>query len=168
MTWAARFRAREQIVGSLWVLPLIGGVLGAVLGSLTLVLDQHVSVSFLRYSPSTASTLLTTIVGAMATVTGFVVTVTVLVVQMATGTFSARYMRLCLTAGTRVLGYAIYWRIDHPPNLIRRHPTLRRIVRLDSQLPVVASHVRLGLAMDAHKGAVAPPARASCGAWRGR
>jgi hypothetical protein len=34
------------------------------------------------------------IVGAMAALTGFVVTVTVLVVQMATGTLSARYMRL--------------------------------------------------------------------------
>jgi uncharacterized membrane protein len=44
--------------------------------------------------PSTASTVLSTIVGAMAALTGFVVTVTVLVVQMATGTFSPRYMRL--------------------------------------------------------------------------
>jgi len=32
--------------------------------------------------------------GAVAALTGFVVTVTVLVVQMASGTFSPRYMRL--------------------------------------------------------------------------
>ena len=38
--------------------------------------------------------MLAAIVGAMAALTGFVVTVTTLVVQMATGTFSARYMRL--------------------------------------------------------------------------
>ena len=38
--------------------------------------------------------MLASIVGATAALTGFVVTVTVLVVQMATGTFSARYMRL--------------------------------------------------------------------------
>ena len=38
--------------------------------------------------------MLTTVVGATVGLTGFVVTVSVLVVQMATGTFSARYMRL--------------------------------------------------------------------------
>ena len=50
--------------------------------------------SSLQYSASTASTFLSAIVGATAALTGFVVTVSVLVVQMATGTFSARYMRL--------------------------------------------------------------------------
>jgi Predicted membrane protein (DUF2254) len=44
--------------------------------------------------PSTATTLLAAIVGAMAALTGFVLTVSVLVVQMASSTFSARYMRL--------------------------------------------------------------------------
>ena len=38
--------------------------------------------------------MLTTIVGATVGLTGFVVTVTVLAIQMATGTFSARYMRI--------------------------------------------------------------------------
>jgi len=38
--------------------------------------------------------VLTTIVGATVGLTGFVVTVTVLAIQMATGTFSARYMRI--------------------------------------------------------------------------
>jgi uncharacterized membrane protein len=47
-----------------------------------------------QYAPSTASTVLTTIVGATVGLTGFVVTVTVLAIQMATGTFSARVMRI--------------------------------------------------------------------------
>ncbi len=47
-----------------------------------------------RYSASTATTVLSAIIGAMAALTGLVVTVTELVVQMATGMFSARYMRL--------------------------------------------------------------------------
>ena len=46
------------------------------------------------YSTDTALTVLTTVVAASVGLTGFVVTVTVLVVQMATGTFSPRYMRL--------------------------------------------------------------------------
>jgi uncharacterized membrane protein len=47
-----------------------------------------------QYTPGTASTILTTIVGATVALAGFVVTMTVLAIQMATGTFSARYMRI--------------------------------------------------------------------------
>ena len=77
------------------MLPLAGGLLGLLLGSAAILADRSVHLpSYWTYSPSTASTVLSTIVGAMAALTGFVVTVTVLAVQMATGTFSARYMRL--------------------------------------------------------------------------
>ncbi|MFZ0091584.1 MAG: DUF2254 family protein [Solirubrobacteraceae bacterium] len=95
MSWATRFRIRQYLAGSLWVMPLIGGVLGALLGSADVLVDRtiHLPAEF-TYSAATASTVLSAIVGAVAALTGFVVTVTVLVVQMATGTFSARYMRL--------------------------------------------------------------------------
>jgi uncharacterized membrane protein len=66
----------------------------------------------------------------MAALTGFVVTVTVLVVQMATGTFSARYMRLwyrdpmlksllALLVGTLAFSFALLRRVDNDfvPNL---------------------------------------------------
>jgi len=62
---------------------------------IVVTIDSHVRVPpQWAYSPSTASTVLSAVAGAVAALTGFVVTVTVLVVQMATGTFSARYMRL--------------------------------------------------------------------------
>jgi uncharacterized membrane protein len=124
VTWAARFRLREHVRGSLWVLPLLGGVLGALLGTLALVVDRNANVpTYWQYSPSTASTVLAAIVGAMAALTGFVVTVTVLVVQMATGTFSARYMRLwyrdrvlkvllALLIGTLTFSFALLRRIE--------------------------------------------------------
>jgi len=77
------------------VVPLLGAILGALLGSLGSFFEGHIGVSaYWQYSPSTASTVLSSIVGSTAALIGFVVTVTVLVVQMATGTFSARYMRL--------------------------------------------------------------------------
>jgi uncharacterized membrane protein len=95
MSWATSFRIRQYLRGSLWVLPLLGGVLGAVLGGADTLVDKGVHLPpGLQYSSSTASAVLSTLVGATAALTGFVVTVTVLVVQMATGTFSARYMRL--------------------------------------------------------------------------
>ncbi len=70
---------------------MLGGVLGVVVS----FADENMGAPLLRqYSPATASTVLSSIIGATAALTGFVVTVTVLVVQMATGTFSARIMRL--------------------------------------------------------------------------
>ena len=131
MSWARRFRIRQYLRGSLWVLPLAGGVLGVLAGSGVLLLDKSLSLpEALTYSSSTASTLLTTIVGATAALTGFVVTVTVLVVQMATGTFSARYMRiwyrdrmlkavLALLVGTLAFSFMLLRRVEanFVPNL---------------------------------------------------
>jgi uncharacterized membrane protein len=93
--WGLVFRLRQYLRESLWVVPLVGAAVGVVLGALAVVLDQHISLpAYWQYAPSTASTVLSAIVGSTAALIGFVVTVTVLVVQMATGTFSARYMRL--------------------------------------------------------------------------
>ena len=95
MTWAGRFRLRQSLAESLWVIPLLGAVLGGFLGIGVSFADEQIgSLSLWQYTPSTASTFLSAIVGATAALTGFVVTVTVLVIQMATGTFSARIMRL--------------------------------------------------------------------------
>ena len=95
MTWARRFHVRQSLAESLWVIPLLGAVLGGLLGILVSFADEQIgTLAVWQYSPSTASTFLSAIVGATAALTGFVVTVTVLVIQMATGTFSARIMRL--------------------------------------------------------------------------
>jgi uncharacterized membrane protein len=131
VTWARRFGLREHLRGSLWVLPLLGGVAGVLLGIVDVQIDKSIQLpENWTYSSSTASTLLTTIVGAMAALTGFVVTVTVLVVQMATGSFSARYMRLwyrdrllkallALLVGTLSFSFALLRRTgsDFVPNL---------------------------------------------------
>src|SRR5271167_2925272 len=101
------------------------GALAGVVGALVVVqIDHsvHLPPSW-QYSPSTASTVLSAIVGAMAALTGFVVTVTVLVVQMVIGSFSARYMRVCyrdawlkgtlaLLIGTLAFSFALLRRIE--------------------------------------------------------
>jgi uncharacterized membrane protein len=124
VSWATAFRLRQFARGSLWVLPLVGGLLGVLLGSGLIWAGQSVRLPpYWTYSPSTASTVLSAIVGAMAALTGFVVTVTVLVVQMATSTFSARYMRLwyrdrmlkmllALLVGTLAYSFTLLRRIE--------------------------------------------------------
>jgi uncharacterized membrane protein len=131
VSWHTAFRLRQFARGSLWLLPLVGGVLGVLAGSGVILADQSVHLpAYWTYSPSTASTVLSAIVGAMAALTGFVVTVTVLAVQMATGTFSARYMRLwyrdrvlklllAMLVGTLAFSLALLKRVENNfvPNL---------------------------------------------------
>jgi uncharacterized membrane protein len=95
MSWRKRFRRRVDLLEGLWLVPVVGAVVGAVFGFVVSVTEEHLgSPSPWHFSPSTATAVLTSIVGATAALTGFVVTVTVLLVQMATGTFSARILRL--------------------------------------------------------------------------
>ena len=124
MTWGKRFRRRQAMLESLWGIPALGAVLGAVLGLVVSYADEQIGAPTLwHYSPSTASTVLTSIVGTTAALTGFVVTVTVLIVQMATGTFSARIPRLsfrdpmlkatlAVLVGTLTFSFSVLRRID--------------------------------------------------------
>jgi len=128
MSWSRRFRLRERVRGSLWIVPLLGAVLGAILGLALSEVDRHLDLpDYLSYSSSTASTVLTAIVGAAAALTGFVVTVTTLIVQMVNGTFSPRYMRLwyrdpllkatlALLVGTLTFSFSMLRRIE--PNFV--------------------------------------------------
>jgi len=131
MLWALLFRAREYLRGSLWFYPLAGAILGALLALLTRQADASVTVpQGWRYAPSTATTVLSTIVGATVGLTGFVVTVAVLAIQMATGTFSARYMRvwyrdrllkavLAVLAGTLTFAFSLLRQVgtSQAPNM---------------------------------------------------
>jgi uncharacterized membrane protein len=131
VSWRRGFRGRLYVRDSLWVLPLGGALLGSLLGVLDVHIDENVQLSAqLQYSASTASAVLAAIVGATAALTGFVVTVTTLVVQMATGTFSARYMRLwyrdrllkvllALLVGTLAFSFSLMRRVETSfvPNL---------------------------------------------------
>jgi uncharacterized membrane protein len=95
MTWAERFRRRESIRHSLWLVPLLGALVGMLLALGAVRAGSGLDMpSELTFTPSTASSVLSAILGAMIGLVGFVVTVTVLLVQTSTSQFSARYMRL--------------------------------------------------------------------------
>ena len=66
MTWGRRFLIRERIRGSLWIVPLFGAILGSILGVLLAEVDRHLDLpNYFQYSSSTASTVLTAVVGAL-------------------------------------------------------------------------------------------------------
>jgi uncharacterized membrane protein len=129
MTWGLAFRIRQLLKGSLWVLPVVGGLIGFALAAADSWIEQ-IAWGGWDYSPATALSVLTTVVGASVGLTGFVVTVSILVVQMSTGTFSARYMRLwyrdgalkavlSVLVGTFLYSYSLLRRVqgDSVPSL---------------------------------------------------
>jgi uncharacterized membrane protein len=130
MSWGLIFRVRQTLKGSLWVVPLLGGLFGVALSNASVYFENDTFVpNGWHYSTDTALTVLTTVVGATVGLLGFVVTVSVLVVQMVTGTFSPRYMRiwyrdpvlkgtLAVLLGTLTFSYTLLRRVDEAaPNL---------------------------------------------------
>ena len=95
MSLAGAFRARQFVRQSLWVVPLLGGVAGVVLSGVDLWVEGLIDLPpSWSYSAATANSVLSAAAAAMVGLIGFVVTIGVLVVQMATGTLSPRFMRL--------------------------------------------------------------------------
>ena len=95
MSWETRFRRRESARQSLWLVPLFGALAGVLVALGAAKAGENLDMpAALTFTPSTASSLLSAILGAMIGLIGFVVTVTVLLVQTSTSQFSARYMRL--------------------------------------------------------------------------
>ncbi|MCI0635411.1 MAG: DUF2254 domain-containing protein [Actinobacteria bacterium] len=131
MTWSVEFRLRRYLRESLWVVPLAGGALGWTFGLAAADLSSLVDVTTRwEYSAATAESVLAAVVAASVGLVGFVVTVSVLIVQMATGTFSARYMRifyrdwafkavLAVLIGTFTFAYVLMRRVEDEdvPNL---------------------------------------------------
>jgi uncharacterized membrane protein len=95
MSWRTRFRLRQFVRGSIWLVPVLGGAAGSLCGiAASEARGLYTLPEAWTYSAGTAQAVLASVVAASVGLTGFVVTVSVLIVQMATGTFSARYMRL--------------------------------------------------------------------------
>jgi uncharacterized membrane protein len=95
LSWATFFQLRQHLRQSLWAVPLLGTAAGAGLARIDLWLEGQLTLPpGWSYSAGTASTVLATIASAMVGLVGLVVTIGVLVVQMATGTLSPRFMRL--------------------------------------------------------------------------
>jgi len=124
MSWRTRFRLRQFVRGSIWLVPVIGGVAGSLCGiAAAETRGLYTLPDGWTYSAETAQAVLASVVAASVGLTGFVVTVGVLIVQMATGTFSARYMRifyrdgllkavLAVLVGTLTFSYALLRRVE--------------------------------------------------------
>jgi uncharacterized membrane protein len=89
------FRVRKYVRESLWVIPALSVLIGAGLAIIDVqFVEPHINLpQSWQYSAGTASTILAAVVSAMVGLTGIVFAVAILIIQMATGTLSPRYMR---------------------------------------------------------------------------
>ena len=145
MTWGIAFRAGQYVKSSLWIVPLLGGVVGLIVAEIGLWLDAEGVLPMWQYSAESATSVLSATIGAAASLTGFVVTVTVLGVQMATGTFSPRYMRLWYRDGMlKLLLAELIGTLTLAFSVIRQ---VRPEAVPDISVSVAAAGVILGLAL---------------------
>ncbi|MDN5780284.1 MAG: DUF2254 domain-containing protein, partial [Humibacillus sp.] len=185
MSWAGFFEFRQHLRQSLWVVPLLGATAGVFLSQTVPGLEQRLDLTAdWSYSAATASSVLAAIAGAMVGLIGLVVTIGVLVVQMATGTLSARFMRLwyrdrvqklvlAAFTATFTFSYALLRRVepDSVPNvgvtaagvavtidLILLLVYVNRFVHMLRPVAVGAVMAKAGLDIVHKLGAQAPPA----------
>ena len=96
MHWRRTSRLRRYLNDSFWAIPAIAMLVGGLLAFIDLsFVENHISLPQpWRYSADAADTVLAAVVSAMVGLTGIVVAVAVLIIQLATGTLSPRYMRI--------------------------------------------------------------------------
>ncbi len=91
MSWSLRFKLREFLKNSLWLVPVIGVVICILAQRLVSNLDDRWDPpSGLTFTPSTASTMLSAIISASISLIGFMLTILVLVVQISGSSYSPR------------------------------------------------------------------------------
>ena len=93
-------RLSIQLKSSLWFVPVLCVLAGAVLSFATILLDRHFDYqaipSDLVGGPDAAAEILSTVAASMVSLTALVLTITMVVVQLAMGQFSPRIVQRIL------------------------------------------------------------------------
>src|SRR3954449_918297 len=95
-----RYRLLQNLLQSLWFVPVLCVVLGAGLSFLTIAIDRASDDSLIprRYvgGPDAALAILSTVAASMVSLAALVLTITMVVVQLAMGQFSPRIVQRIL------------------------------------------------------------------------
>lgn len=109
MSWALRFKLRELRKNSLWVVPVAGVVICLLAQRLVSRLDNRWDPpSSLTFTPSTAGLMLSAIVAASMSLAGFMLTILVLLVQMASSSYSPRTLLFVFRNSQLKLALALF------------------------------------------------------------
>lgn len=92
--WTTRYRSREYLATSLWVVPMVATIGGYLFAVLIVELDLRYDINTPDYDTSTAITVLTAMFSGVITFIGFVITIVLLVPQFAASQFSPRILAI--------------------------------------------------------------------------
>lgn len=91
MSWTFRFKLKEFLKNSLWLVPVAGVTLCILAQQVVNTLNRHWDAPLsLQFTPGTAGLMFSAIIAASMSLTGFMLTILVLLVQMAASSYSPR------------------------------------------------------------------------------
>ncbi len=94
MTWARKWKIREYVLSSLWLIPALFAVAAIFAGTLLPDLDKtYDEPTAVRFSTGAATSVLSSIAAGMITFTGFVFSIMLVAVQFGSSQFSPRLLR---------------------------------------------------------------------------
>ena len=138
---------RDRLRGSLWFLPAVFVVVAILLGALTLQLD-HAIDDEVRFgfggSFTSATTVLSTIAGAIITLTALVFSITVVALQLASSQYSPRVLRSFLRDRRSQLVLGVFLGTFAYTMVVLRSVRDERD-ELSSFVPAVSVHVAFAL-----------------------
>ena len=109
MGWATRFKLKELRKNSLWLVPVVGVLICVVAQRLVSALNNHWDPpSNLTFTPSTAGLMFSAIIAASMSLTGFMLTILVLLVQMASSSYSPRTLLFVFRNSQLKLALALF------------------------------------------------------------
>jgi len=107
MSWRTRWRIREYLRNSIWLVPGAFAVVAYLLGRIEPDPEREAAVP-IQYAPEAARSLLSTLAGGMITFTGFVFSILLLAVQFGSSQFSPRMLRRFLRDWTTKLALGVF------------------------------------------------------------
>ncbi|MGB0119649.1 MAG: DUF2254 domain-containing protein [Solirubrobacterales bacterium] len=109
MSWRTRWKIREFVRNSIWVVPAISVILAIILGILVPDLDEKTTGRIgIAYGAGAAQGMLSAMAGGMITFTGFVFSILLLAVQFGSSQFSPRMLRRFLRDPTTKISLGMF------------------------------------------------------------
>ena len=109
VSWRTRWKIREFVHNSIWIIPAISVVLAIILGILVPEIDSRTSDRIgIAYGAGAAQGMLGAMAGGMITFTGFVFSILLLAVQFGSSQFSPRMLRRFLRDPTTKISLGMF------------------------------------------------------------
>lgn len=138
MNWLQRYRMLSYLKNSIWILPLVGMILGIITVRLIYLIDLNLNLTA-DFDPAAGSTMLSALAGAIFTLIIFVCSALLIVVQLAGAQLTPRYIALAFHRPVIKVSLSVF--------VFTFTFTLSALLRIQDQIPVFTGYVAVYLCM---------------------